>query len=332
VTDSLRAVDSSIVLRHGDIGFGDQYGARDPWVFEFEGRYFMHYDAAGESGWLAALATSNDGRVWTKHGPIFELGEPGAPDAASASYATTFYDDERWHAFYLGTPNATADQLKVPAFPYMTLKARAPSPIGPWTKQVGFVPFAPAESSWYADTASPGAIVKLANEYLMIFSGSARDSSNRIWRTLGVARTGDLDAPWTIDPDPLFPITEQVENSSLYFQDKTSTWFLFTNHVGEATDREPVAPQATSEYTDAVWVYWAPDLASFSPSRRAVVLDADNVGWSPRIVGLPSVLEIDGRLAIFFDGSQDDDIGHGYRDIGVAWLDLPIRTDEIVVG
>jgi hypothetical protein len=44
----LDAVDHGVVLRHGDgPGRCDILGARDVWVFEADGTYYMHYDAAG---------------------------------------------------------------------------------------------------------------------------------------------------------------------------------------------------------------------------------------------------------------------------------------------
>ena len=55
----LEAKDYGIVLRHGDgPNQCDVYGARDVWVFESDGTYYMHYDAAGPNGWLCSLATS----------------------------------------------------------------------------------------------------------------------------------------------------------------------------------------------------------------------------------------------------------------------------------
>ncbi len=44
----------------------DILGARDVWVFEADGTNYMHYDAAGPEGWLAALATSKDLIHWQK--------------------------------------------------------------------------------------------------------------------------------------------------------------------------------------------------------------------------------------------------------------------------
>jgi beta-xylosidase len=31
---------------------------RDVWIYQADGTYYMHYDAAGPKSWLAALATS----------------------------------------------------------------------------------------------------------------------------------------------------------------------------------------------------------------------------------------------------------------------------------
>jgi predicted GH43/DUF377 family glycosyl hydrolase len=324
----MTATGSQIILRHGEPEFGDQYGARDVWVWSQGGRYFMHYDAAGPQGWLAALATSADGIKWVKHGPVLPLGQAGAPDCGSASYGTTYLDGDRWHMFYLGTPNVTPDEVKVPSFPYLTLKAQSSSPTGPWVKRPDIVPFTPVPGTWYSDTASPGQIVRRQSDYLMIFSASTT-VEGQIYRTLATATTTDLDGPWLVADKPILPITEQVENSSLYYEPVGGWWFLFTNHIGTAAGFAAVPPQDSVEYTDAIWVYWSHDLEHWDQNNKAVVLDAAATGWSPRIVGLPSVLPINGRLAVYYDGLVDDTIAHGYRDIGVAWLDLPLRPPSI---
>ncbi|MCX6915457.1 MAG: hypothetical protein NT167_20835, partial [Verrucomicrobia bacterium] len=94
----LNALDAGVVLRHGDgPGRCDYLGARDLWAFESRGTYYMHYDAAGPSGWLAALATSKDLIHWEKKGPVLELGKPGKDDSKSASYGVTFKDGRTWH-------------------------------------------------------------------------------------------------------------------------------------------------------------------------------------------------------------------------------------------
>ena len=101
----LEAKDQGVVLVHGDgPGQSDYLGARDIWVFEDHGTYYMHYDGAGVQGWLACLATSTDLVHWTKKGPVLDLGKPGEMDSASASYGVTYWDGTSWHMFYLGTP------------------------------------------------------------------------------------------------------------------------------------------------------------------------------------------------------------------------------------
>lgn len=314
----LDARDSGPVLRHGGGPGGcDELGARDVWVWKDGGRYYMHYDGAGPKGWLACLATSTDLHHWTRKGPVLELGRKGEEDSASASYGVTFFDGSAWHLYYLGTPNTTPAPDYVPAFPYLTLKARAASPTGPWTKQRGVVPFRPEPGTYYSATASPGQVISHSGEYLMFFSAS---TDNPTWRTLGIARTRDLDGSWRIDPEPIVPAAEQVENSSVYYEPESRTWWLFTNHVGLRDGLE---------YTDAIWVYWTTDLNRWDPAHKAVVLDATNCKWSPHIIGLPSVIQVGRRLAVFYDGNASERMpagvkSHMNRDVGLAWLDLPL--------
>ena len=55
------AKDHGIVLRYGDgPDQCDMLGARDVWVFEDGGTYYMHYDAAGPEG-LALFAGGKQG-------------------------------------------------------------------------------------------------------------------------------------------------------------------------------------------------------------------------------------------------------------------------------
>ena len=79
------------------------------------------------------------------------------------------------------------------------------------------------------------------------------------------------------------------------------------------------------EYTDAIWVYWSRDPERWDPDCKAVVLDGANCTWSSRCVGMPSVVKVGSRLALFYDAPGGASIGHMHRDIGLAWLELPLR-------
>lgn len=314
----LEAKDQGVVLRHGaGPNQCDYLGARDVWVWQADNTYYLHYDGAGPRGWLACLATSQDLVHWQCRGPVLDFGATNHSDSASASYGTTYFDGRRWHMFYLGTPHTTPAPDYIPAFPYLTMKAEGASPAGPWTKQYEVTPFRVKPNSYYSGCASPGYIVRQAGEYLMFFSAS---TAGPILRTISLARTHDLNGPWIIASEPLLPVTEQVENSSLYFEKQNQTWFLFTDHVGIADGLE---------YTDAIWVYWSQDLTHWDPAHKAVVLDSRNCQWSKHIIGLPSVVPAGRRLAIVYDGQAADPIpagvkSHMNRDIGLAWLELPL--------
>ena len=331
----LAAQDQGVVLRHGDgPGQCDYLGARDIWVMEANGTYYLHYDGAGIQGWLACLATSTDLVHWNKRGPALSLGAPGAMDSASASYGVTYWDGAIWHMFYLGTPHTSPPPDRVPWFPYTTMKARSASPAGPWIKQPEVTPFSPKKGTYYSDTASPGHVVRHGGEYLMFFAAS---TDKPIKRTLSIARTKDLNQAWTVDPAPIVPPDEQVENSSLYYEPANQTWFLFTNHIGISTFQElgldpaHLPPElgnqtgpGTVEYTDSIWVYWTKDLNHWDPAHKAVVLDGRNCTWSKTCIGLPSVVKLQDRLAILYDAPGGTSMSHMKRDVGLAWLRLPL--------
>ena len=315
----LKSVDAGIVLKHGaGPDSCDYLGARDVWVWEDKGNYYMHYDGAGPKGWLACLAISKDLLTWEAKGAVLGFGAPTQRDCASASYGTTFFDGKRWHLYYLGTPHATKKPDFVPAFPYLTMKAVSDSPTGPWDKHYETVPFEPRKGTYFDATTSPGQIEKIGSEYLMFFSAST--GSPKIMRTISLASTNVLESTWRIDSIPMLPPTEQIENSSLYFDPNSKIWFLFTNHVGL---RDKL------EYTDAVWVYWSKDSKHWDAANKAVVLDSSGSKWSKHIIGLPSVVKSGNRLALFYDGNGEINMPRGVkshmnRDIGLAWIDLPI--------
>lgn len=311
------AKDQGVVLKHGDgPGQCDVLGAREALVFEEKGIYHLFYDGAGPKGWLACLATSKDLTKWEKKGPVLDFGKPGEADAGCACSPWVIFDGKEWHMFYLGTPNTTNGPERIPMFPYLTMKAKSRSLAGPWIKQPEVVPFRTKPGTYYSLTASPGQVVKQGDQYLMIFSSTVERPGGGVLRTLAIARTKDLNAAWAIDPKPLVPVEEQVENSSLYFEQSNKTWFLFTNHIGLEGE----------EYTDAIWVYWSKDLNRWDPQDKAVVLDGRNCTWSRKCIGMPSVMPVGKRLAVMYDAPGGDSKSHMNRDIGLAWLDLPLVT------
>jgi predicted GH43/DUF377 family glycosyl hydrolase len=307
------AEDAGMVMAYGDGPDSCDYlGAREAIVTCEKDTFYLFYDGAGLKGWLACLATSTDLVTWHKKGTMLDFGRPGEPDQAGACSPWMIREGSFWHMFYLGTPNATPAPDYIPMFPYLTLKAKSREITGPWIKQPDVVPIRPMENTFYSGTCSPGFIISHNGEYLMYFS--AADFT--VKRTLCIARTKDLDGPWGIDPEPIVPPEEQIENSSLYYEEANGTWFLFTNHIGLDAD---------GEYTDAVWVYWSKDPEKWDPARKAVVIDGSVCSWSERCIGMPTVVRHGDRLALLYDAPGGNSVSHMRRSIGLAWLKLPLE-------
>ena len=55
-----------------------------------------------------------------------------------------------------------------------------------------------------------------------------------------------------------------------------------------------------------------------------MVLDEANCHWCKRAIGMPSVVKVGNRLALFYDASPDGADGNMGRDIGLA--QLPLRA------
>lgn len=306
------AEDAGVVLHYGNGPDSCDYrGAREAVINKENDTYYLFYDGAGPKGWLACLATSKDLVSWEKKGKILDLGKKGEQDQATATSPWIIKEGNYWHMFYVGSPNASPAPNHIPQFPYLTLKAISEKISGPWTKQRNVIPFRPKENSFYSTVASPGYIIRHNNEYLMYFS--ATDSS--VKRTLCIARTLNLNGAWKIDTVPIVPPAEQIENSSVYYEEANQTWFLFTNHIGG---------DIRGEYTDAIWVYWSEDPEKWNPVNKAIVLDGTNCKWSHRCIGMPTVIKHQNRLALLYDAPGGNSSSHMRRSIGLAFLKLPL--------
>ncbi len=316
-TKRMECKDEGIVLRYGNGPDScDTYGAREANIIREGNTYYLFYDGAGKSAWLSCLAVSNDLHHWKKQGAILTLGDSTKNDSKSASAPWLIQEDGLWHMFYLGTPHTTPPPYRIPAFPYLTMKAKADNLHGPWIKQYDVTPLPPKENSYYSVTSSPGYIVRHKKEYLMFFSGATQDNSG-IKRTLGIARTKNLNSSWSIDSTPIFPLTEQVENSSMYYDKQSKTWYLFTNHIG--------IDEKGLENTDAIWVYWSKDINKWDTRNKAVVLDSSNCTWAKGAIGMPAVIQVGDRIALLYDAAEGQSKSHMFRSIGLAWINLPFK-------
>ncbi|MFR1517906.1 MAG: hypothetical protein ACLSVG_03885 [Clostridia bacterium] len=307
--------------------------------------YYLSYDGAmpgktPHSYWNACTARSKDLIHWEKRGVSLFASALTHPytdckDFCSASSPWSFREDGIWYRYYLGADHCSAEG--VPAFLYSTMLATAASMEGPWTKKcdqpdcAGHVCFPAGEpGTWDDVTVSPGEVLRNpkygmapgSKKYMMFYSGSC---SGMTQRSIGIARTDDLHATddyhrktgnfWIKDRDPILPPSEDIENSSIYFDEERKLYWLFTNHVYQ------------NSYTDAVWVYWTSDLDRWNPEDKAIVIDRNVSIWAKGAIGMPSVYPTDhGTLAVFYDGVPGEGTGHLDRHIGLAEILLPLKV------
>lgn len=302
------ATDAGVIIRHGDgPDHSDTMGMREPSIVQEDGKFYLFYDGCAAPGWLACLATSDDLKTWKKHGRMLSLGPAGSDDSAAAVSPWLIKEGDTWHMFYVATPLATPPPELVPMGPYLTMKATAQSLDGPWTQHRDLVPFRPIPGTHTAGNAFPGHILKRPDgEFMMLMNGGQ-----------AIARTRDLSGPWKIDEQQ--QLTLPVENTSIYYEPANGYYWMFINHI-----RLLPAP-----HTDATWVFWTKDPNQWNDEDRAVVLDGRNCTWSKTIIGMATVTPVGNRLAIFYDGNREPVIHHMDRDIGLAWLDLPLTPEKV---
>ncbi|WP_052391662.1 glycoside hydrolase family protein [Paraburkholderia bannensis] len=314
------STDYGVVLPHGTAPGGvDSLGARDVYVYQSGSTYFMTYDGSGGPSWNTVLATSDNLTAWTVKGNIVPLGNAGSPDSDCVCYAQTFFDGQQWRMYYTTSTSQSSSPV-VPLAPYKAMLATASAPSGPWTKAPG--PLIDTQAgTYYADTASPGSIVTYQGQSLQFFS-AGQIVDGKMMRTIGIARSSSLDGPWKPDSQPALPATEQIENAVVWLQQSTGTYFMFVDHIGLNNG---------SEIGDAAWVYWTKDPTQWNAANKAVVMDGQASNWSKNVIGIPSVLQVGDRLALFYDGDKSPVLRTGLdgnlnRDIGMAWINLPIAT------
>ena len=76
-------------------------------------------------------------------------------------------------------------------------------------------------------------------------------------------------------------------------------------------------------------MYWSKNLDKWGPEDKAVVFDGNSCTWSNKCIGLPSVVKVDNRLALFYDAPEGNSISHMKRHVGLAWLNLPLSIPRL---
>lgn len=324
----------------------DGGGIREAVLNYVNGTYYLFYDGATpgakpDSYWNACLAESKDCISWKKRGLVLKSSAITHPESSnlvymdfkSASSPWVYQNDGKWYMYYVGAGNCSPEGI--PALPYSTLLAQAGKIDGPWYKRNDIngcekhVCFPLGKDSWDDSTASPGQVIKNPNynpnttekEFLMFYSGCC---SGLTKRSIGIARTNNLGCSddydkeqgefWERDKNPILSPDEDIENSSVFYEEESGYYYLFTNHI------------YNNSHTDSIWVYRTKNIEKWCQEDKAIVVDSNVSTWAKGAIGMPNVLKKDAKtLILIYDGVVGNGIGHLNRCIGLAEIELPLK-------
>ncbi|MEW6746893.1 MAG: hypothetical protein AB1486_29500 [Planctomycetota bacterium] len=171
--------DQNPVLASGDPGEWDESWVESPTVVWWQGQFTMWYTGVGMGGtsFAIGLATSPDGKVWTKHdaNPVFEA-DPASRWDDIAVYAPSVVEGGAGLVMaYVGLSTAFLDELRIglaTSGDGFTWTRSPPHPVldlgktGSWDARGGFVPTLVRRGlrfeMWYVSFAAERAKIGLA--------------------------------------------------------------------------------------------------------------------------------------------------------------------------
>jgi hypothetical protein len=248
-TDGLKWSDDGMVL---DVGPGrpateklspsswDDRLTSFPGVWKDGDTWYLVYEGASEDPKMSlgdiGLATSKDGKTWTKHpnNPILRHEKTGW-EKANIGTPSLYKENGTWYLFYHGY-DYNVCQIGVASGKSLTELIKSPAnPV---------LPVTPDPTAWDSGTTGRRSrIVKEGDYYYFAFEGSTPGPFAQSKWSSGLARTKNLIGVWTRCPrNPLIPQTAGgMNNDGPELVQIGKTWHMYVRHAeaphGNATDR-----------------------------------------------------------------------------------------------
>lgn len=299
--------------------------------------------------WRGMLAKSTDLIHWEKLGVRLWTSFDEHPDSSaevykdywSASSPWAYYNDQEnfWYLFYLGAEGAApgGDDVGTPATYYNTCIAKAKTSgiygiEGEWQKLNDLQGQEKAVALYQKPvTCSPGSVIQnprwkpgdtVNKRYMMFITRGDQ---------IQIARSNTLDGVhnwdktpnangWNFDSQILDKTKKTApENATIYFDEKTGWYFLFTNQFS-----------LSRTYCDSNIVYWTKDPNVWDAKKCAAIIDKATTKnkWATGAIGMPSVVKVnDDTLAVMYDASLGGLINHTNRRIALSYWKIP-NLDE----
>lgn len=288
----------------------------NPHVLRVNDEYFLFYaggDAKGARRICLATAPVRDVTAWRRHGPLFELGGPGAFDERWCVLPCVHNIGGRWHLYYTGL---SGDQGGLQAFRGIGLAVS--DDLRTWRR---YSPDPVLEGDGFADwpdnrgIAGGGRIVELPQadgsvlyrmHYTLATGSTSRDLRIDQAKQAVIAHSRD-GITWTDRRVVLRPRDdadyENVAAIALNVWPTKTRWRAIYAAIGTRFGAYSICEAVSDD--GLVWHRGPPDANLSLPPTGA--------GWESKMTEYPNVIEENGKLRLFYCGN-----GYGRTGIGTA--------------
>lgn len=211
---------SNPVLTPGPEGSWDGASVHDPRVIWDGSRFLMWYSGYDHHHWRIGLATSEDGRRWTKYenNPVLDHGPSGSWDEINVAYSSVMLKDGAYQMWYQG-----GDSRGVWRIGYATSQDGVR-----WERYNGNPVMTSTRESWDNERVFTPHVLQTKTGYLMLYTGGGLGTGSGPITGLGYALSED-GVRWRKDPRGptliLMAGAQPVTLTALQDGDRLNVWF-----------------------------------------------------------------------------------------------------------
>jgi predicted GH43/DUF377 family glycosyl hydrolase len=296
----------------------------NPYVLRIDDDYHLYYaggDADGHKRICLATAPVNDVTEWTRHGPLFDLGEPESFDASWCVLPHVIeFEPERWHLYYTGN---CGQGEGLSSFPGIGLAVSEDGKT--WQKYEGSPVLSVSKVNGDPDSQgmAGGSVIQVklpdgSSELRFYYTGCpslgndlflnqqktvcyATSSDGIEWEKRGAVMLRDPDRDYE-NVAVAGPVVHQNEDGSfrMWYSAIGTRWGYYS--IGYAESDDGIEWQRGERHGENLQLTPAGD------------------GWERQMVEYPSVIQEGWRLRLFYCGN-----GYGSTGIGTA-VSSPLRA------
>ncbi|WP_433304377.1 hypothetical protein ACQP2F_14850 [Actinoplanes sp. CA-030573] len=206
--DGINWTDQGIVLDNGPAGSNDDRIASFPGIAYADGIFYLVYEAAGhDNAGDVALATSTDGRKFTKIGRILEHNTHGW-ERVNIGTPSLVLDNGVWYLYYHGFDGHDVRVGYASGTDLTKLTKSIANPV----LDTGL------SGTWDAGTVGKRDIIKQGNSYYMVYEGSTDKPFDTARWSTGLAAAPSPAGPWTkFQQNPVLPSSNGFGNDGPAF-------------------------------------------------------------------------------------------------------------------